>query len=78
MVKRERTHYVKQTKEETGKIEAVKVSDTVPFKCPKCQHRKAWKHRGEIPTLYRFKCCRCGHMEPLKRGACLNTPHCED
>lgn len=71
MVKRERTHYVNQTMPKEGggeEIIRVKITETVVWNCPRCNHGKAWKPRGDLVTLYLRKCTRCGYREPLKKS----------
>lgn len=69
MPKREKTHYVKEiVKDAAGKdvIKKIKVTGMVPFKCPRCYHKKAWPPRGLIATIYFRKCTRCGYQQGEK------------
>lgn len=70
MVKRTRTH-TKQVsgKDESGRgvVALEKVSEIINKKCPRCAHSRAWAPRGEIATVYLWKCTRCGYQEPVNK-----------
>jgi len=31
-------------------------------RCPKCNHHKMFKNRGERNSNYKYKCTKCGHI----------------